>query len=66
MQQPQLFSYVVDHDEGFAPNPAGGLCTLAYCKFSHSGKRNLVEMAADGDWVVGNGGKGPKTPAMDA
>jgi hypothetical protein len=58
---PQLFSYVVDHDEGFAPNPASGLCSLAYCKFSHSGRRNLVEMASEGDWVVGTGGKGPKT-----
>ena len=26
---PKLFSYVVDHDLGFAPNPFGGFCTLA-------------------------------------
>jgi hypothetical protein len=61
MSQPRLYSYVVDHDEGFAPNPVGGLCTLAYCKFSHSGRRNLVEMASEGDWVAGTGGKGSKT-----
>jgi len=54
---PTLYSYVVDHDFGYAPNPVGGLCTLAYCKFSQSGKRNLVEMAKIGDWIVGTGGK---------
>lgn len=58
MRSHWLFSYVVDHDLGYAPNPVGGLCTLAYCKFSQSGKRNLVEMAEEGDWVVGTGGKG--------
>jgi hypothetical protein len=52
-----LYCYVVDHDLGYAPNPVGGLCTLAYCKFSQSGRRNLVEMTAVGDWVVGTGGK---------
>ena len=61
MALPNLYSYVLDHDEGVAPNPEGGLCTLAYCKFSHSGRRNLVEMASEGDWIVGTGGKGPKT-----
>jgi Nucleotide modification associated domain 2 len=57
MGSSNLYSYVVDHDLGYAPNPVGGLCTLAYCKFSQSGKRNLVEMAEPGDWVVGTGGK---------
>jgi len=57
MRERWLFSYVVDHDLGYAPNPVGGLCTLAYCKFSQSGKRNLVEMAEEGDWVVGTGGQ---------
>lgn len=27
-----LYSYVVAHDFGFAPNPFDGLCTLATCK----------------------------------
>jgi len=53
----RLFSYVVDHDLGIAPNPYGGICTLAKCKFSHSGHRNIVELAKVGDWVVGTGGK---------
>ena len=30
---------------------------LAHCKFSQSGRRNLVEMAEIGDWIVGTGGK---------
>ena len=40
----KLFSYVVDHDYGFAPNPFGGFCTLAKCKYGTT-KRNIVELA---------------------
>lgn len=59
---PKLFSYVVQHDHGFAPNPAGGLCTLVHCKFSKvPGKKNLVENAEEGDWILGTGGVGPDT-----
>jgi len=57
MRERWLFSYVVDHDEGYSPNPVGGLWTLVHCKFSQSGRRNLVELAQVGDWVVGTGGK---------
>src|SRR5580700_5277478 len=52
----QLFSYVVDHDNGFAPNPFGGLCTLAKCKYGSHGRRNVVELADVGDWIIGTGG----------
>lgn len=54
----KLYSYVVDHDEGVAPNPDGGLCTLCRCKYRKraEGKRNIVEMAKEGDWVIGTGG----------
>src|SRR5689334_8979368 len=53
----KLFSYVVDHDNGYAPNPSCGYCTLSQCKFSHSGRRkNIVESAQPGDWIVGTGG----------
>ncbi|MGO9702778.1 MAG: hypothetical protein ACLPX7_26365 [Xanthobacteraceae bacterium] len=54
----KLYSYVVDHDTGVAPNPDGGLCTLCLCKFRErpEGKRNIVEMANEGDWVIGTGG----------
>ncbi|MBW2740862.1 MAG: hypothetical protein JRE64_18905 [Deltaproteobacteria bacterium] len=27
--KPKLYSYVVDHDYGYAPNPFDGYCTLA-------------------------------------
>jgi len=53
-----LFSYVVDHDLGFAPNPHSGYCTLVHCKFGGvSGRRNIVELADVGDWVLGTGGQ---------
>ena len=58
---PKLFSYVVDHDLGFAPNPFGGFCTLAKCKYGtikckNGTKRNIVEKAEEGDWIAGTGG----------
>jgi hypothetical protein len=53
---PKLFSYVVQHDHGYAPNPKGGCCTLAKCKFGSIAKRNIVEMAEKDDWIVGTGG----------
>jgi hypothetical protein len=53
----KLFSYVVDHDLGFAPNPYGGYCTLAHCKFKQE-RRNIIEMAEIGHWVAGTGGLG--------
>lgn len=58
---PTLFSYVVDHDHGFAPNPYGGYCTLVHCKFGgERGRQNIVEMAKVGDWIVGTGGRSKK------
>lgn len=57
MNTPKLYSYVVDHDHGFAPNPSGKYCTLVHCKFAkRGGKRNVVETANVGDWVLGTGG----------
>jgi hypothetical protein len=52
---PKLYSYVVDHDHGFAPNPFGGFCTLVKCKYG-SKKCNIVEMAEEEDWIAGTGG----------
>lgn len=58
-RKPTLFSYVVDHDLGFAPNPYGSYCTLVHCKFGgKTGHRNVVELAGEGDWVMGTGGRG--------
>jgi hypothetical protein len=58
----RLFSYVVDHDYGFAPNPFGGFCTLAKCKYG-SKRRNVIELAEAGDWVAGTGGADLKKSA---
>lgn len=52
-----VYLYAISHDIGFAPNPFGGLCTLACCK------PNIRQRAAHGDWIVGlTGTKLP--PAM--
>jgi hypothetical protein len=42
-----LYSYVVRHADGFAPNPYSGYCTLACCK---PGIRRRAQV---GDWIVG-------------
>jgi len=42
-----LYSYIVTHDTGFAPNPFFGCCTLACCKPEISRK------AKKDDWIVG-------------
>ena len=54
----KLYSYVVEHDTGYAPNPYFDFCTLCRCKFRESaaGKKNIVELAKKGDWIVGTGG----------
>lgn len=58
MRESRLFSYVVDHDTGDAPNPYFGFCTLCLCKYRESPAkpRNIVELAEPGDWIVGTGG----------
>jgi Nucleotide modification associated domain 2 len=42
-----LYSYIVTHDTGFAPNPFFGFCTLACCK---PGIRKHADKL---DWIVG-------------
>ena len=42
-----LFSYIVKYDSGFAPNPFGGICTLACCK------PVIRRTAQIGDWIIG-------------
>lgn len=48
-----VYSYLIDHDLGLAPNPFGKYCTLAVCKpkIRKSGNLKL------GDWVIGTGSK---------
>lgn len=48
---PELYSYVVARDFGFAPNPFHGFCTLATCK------PEIRRTAQVGDWIVGTGSK---------
>lgn len=45
----RLYSYVVLHDIGFAPNPFHGWCTLATCK------PGIRRTATVGDWIMGTG-----------
>ncbi|MEG0938971.1 MAG: hypothetical protein RSE32_07785 [Comamonas sp.] len=52
-----VFMYAVSYDLGFAPNPFGGMCSLACCK------PRIREQARIGDWVVGMTGTKLK-PAM--
>ena len=54
----KLYSYVVEHDTGRAPNPYFGVCTLCSCKRRKSAAKpkNVIELAKKGDWVVGTGG----------
>ncbi len=52
-RKPTLFSYILTNDNGFAPNPFGGICTLA-CSTP-----NIRRNANLGDWIIGT------TPAPD-
>ena len=47
----KLYSYVVKIDDGFAPNPFYGFCTLATCK------PRIRNPAQVGDWILGTGSK---------
>ena len=49
VNDPRLFSYVVKHDSGFAPNPYAGALTLATCK------PRIRATAIVGDWLLGTG-----------
>lgn len=54
----KAYSYVVEHDNGDAPNPYFDFCTLCRCKYRSqpTGRKNIVELADEGDWVIGTGG----------
>jgi hypothetical protein len=49
---PTLYSYCIPIDDGAAPNPYWGVCTLVICKPA------IRRKAKVGDWVVGTGAKG--------
>lgn len=48
-----VYSYLIEHDFGLAPNPFGKYCTLAVCK----PKIRRSQQLQLGDWVVGTGSK---------
>ncbi|MDQ6761548.1 MAG: hypothetical protein M3015_02845, partial [Bacteroidota bacterium] len=47
----RLFSYIVAHDYGLAPNPYWGKLTLTVCKPA------IRRTAEKGDWIIGTGSK---------
>lgn len=47
----RLFSYTIPIDDGAAPNPFHGMCSLAICK------PTIRRVAQPGDWVAGLGSK---------
>jgi Nucleotide modification associated domain 2 len=49
---PRLFTYTIPIDDGAAPNPFRGMCSLAICK------PGIRRVAKRGDWVAGLGSKG--------
>ena len=48
---PRLFTYTIPVDDGAAPNPFNGMCSLAICK---PGIRRVAEVD---DWIAGLGSK---------
>lgn len=44
----KLYTYVVKHDTGLAPNPFGEWCSVAVCTPNHQGI-----LATPGDWICG-------------
>lgn len=49
-----IYTYVVEHDLGFAPNPFHGVCTLACCK------PQIRKHAQEGDLIIGTGAARPR------
>jgi len=47
----RLYTYCIPYDDGAAPNPFWGVCTLAICKPA------IRRAAEKGDWVVGTGSR---------
>ena len=48
---PRLFTYTLRYDDGAAPNPFRGMCSLAICK------PDIRSAAKKNDWVAGLGSK---------
>jgi hypothetical protein len=50
---PKIFRYVVRYDEGSAPRPFGGWCSLTICK------PRIRASAKPGDWIIGFRSRSP-------
>jgi len=50
----ELYSSCIPYDDGAAPNPFWGICTLTICKPA------IRRTASIGDWVIGTGAKNIK------
>ena len=48
---PRLFTYTIPIDDGAAPNPFSGMCSLAICK------PGIRRVAQEDDWVAGLGSR---------
>ena len=57
---PRLFTYTIVVDDGAAPNPFRGLCSLAICKPA------IRRVAARGDWIVGLGSRNAPSGDLSA
>lgn len=49
MSKTTLFTYRLRYDDGAAPNPFGGVCSLVICK------PRIRLRAQEGDWIAGTG-----------
>lgn len=56
---PSLYTYCIPLDDGAAPNPFWGICTLTICK------PKIRRTASIGDWIVGLGSKNTPTLGCD-
>jgi len=54
---PKIFRYVVRYDEGSAPRPFGGWCSLTTCK------PRIRASARPGDWIIGFRSRSPGSVA---
>lgn len=51
----KIYSYIIPVDDGAAPNPYGGICTLTICK------PKIRKAATENDsWIIGTGSKNTK------
>jgi len=57
LRMPRLFSYTIRIDDGAAPNPFRGMCSLAICK------PMIRRVAKPGDWIAGLGSR--RAPSGD-